>query len=213
MSLSITVPVIGQPSSTEAPKVDNNFTNIAAWANGNVDDGDLKSPNNAVRRLLLQSQSNQVTNSSTAGDYVMGSGGASGLLATGSAPTVTPPLWIGDAGLSGQPKDFVVASKTAYMRIRAAVLVGGLGAPGITFTFGLYPIASLGSAGVWTIGSVASGSTIAIASPTLGAAAVAESAQFTMPTTGVYALGVNLSGTPSASSINYLTAQLYGYNA
>lgn len=43
-TLSVTVPVIGQPDSTQDPVIVNAFTAIAAWANGNIDASNMGAP-------------------------------------------------------------------------------------------------------------------------------------------------------------------------
>ena len=67
MSLVVYVPQVGQANSTEEPKLTNSMVNLSAWANGNVDDADLRSPNNSVRRLLLQA-TGVIDNEVTVGD-------------------------------------------------------------------------------------------------------------------------------------------------
>jgi hypothetical protein len=163
-----------------------------------ITDTQLASPNNTVRRLLLES-SNQVQGI-TAGVQVIDSR-----------------VWIGDAGLSSQPQDFQVAGKTAYARIRAAVLTNNT-APGATLTFGLYPVTAVtGGAGVISYGTgpVFTGSTVAINPSSAGGWYAAESAQFALPltVTAFYVLGVSWSANQAASSVVGMTAQLYAYNA
>jgi hypothetical protein len=119
--------------------------------------------------------------------------------------------------LSSQPQDFQVAGKTAYARIRVAVLTNNT-PPGATLTFGLYPITSVtGTSGIFALGfgPVLSGSTIAVNPSSGGGWYGAESGQFALPltTTAFYTLGVVWSAAQAAASVISMTAQLYGYNA
>jgi hypothetical protein len=193
-------------------KIQNGFTTIQNVINGGIDTNNLSSsagikdtqlanPNNGVRRLLLQ-DSNLVSGSVTGGPYQI---------------SQSPPVWVGDAGLSSQPTDFQVAGKTAYARVRVAVLTNNT-APGATLTFGLYPITAVtGGSGVfgYGYGSAVSGSTIAVNPASGGGWYGAESGQFALPLTATafYLLGVNWSANQAAASVISMTAQLYAYNA
>jgi hypothetical protein len=211
--ISLQNPQIGQPDTTEDVKVQNNFTTLQTVINGNIDDTNLSSPNNGVRRLLLQS-AGAVNGGTAAGDYVFyGTGGlySSGL--TGQSGIV--PIWPGDSGLSSQPKDFTVANKTAFGRVRGCITTNGT-SPGVTITLGLYLLTALGGTSatiVYTFETAVAGSTVGL-SGGAGLIPLGESGQFAMPTAvGGYMLGVNVSGTTAAASYTGVSLQLYGYNA
>lgn len=228
MSLSITVPTIGQPFSSQAATVDSNFTNLSSWANGNIAgtdisssaaiaDTQLASPNNSLRRLLLTSSGTLAgtTNFGASTDYIIG-GAASG----GNVNATTPPaFWCPDSGLSSQPTDFTVAGKTRKARVRACVLVNGT-TPVVNLAVGLYQLTGLGGASnvslIVSFGSALAGSTASVANPLALTASQIESAEFNLPTAGNPCfLGVNVSGgsgTIATNSLVLITAQLYGYN-
>lgn len=196
--ISLSLPQVGQPDSTEEPKIPSDLTIIQNVINGNLDDTNFASPNNAVRRLVLQA-----------------TGSAAGSIASGvSAIETTPSLWAGDAGYSSQPQDFQVAAKTATARIRVAMLTNNT-SPGVTFTFGLYQATGPGGgSGILTFGfSLVSGSTVAI-TPVANNVTAGTSAAFALPSSSaVYLLGKNLSGSTPAASAFFVTAQLYAYSA
>ncbi len=105
--------------------------------------------------------------------------------------------------------DYSVSGLTAKYRIRAGIAVNAT-APAKTFTIGLYPITVAGAADTLTVtlGTVTSGSTVAVASPSASASATSAGSDFTPPSSGVYALGVQLSGAPAASSAGLVYARL-----
>lgn len=217
MGFSISLPTIGQPNSTEDVKVNNSLTAISTWGNGNVLDTDLNSPNNSVRRVLLQASA-WAAGAVVTGDYLVGFQTASpSLYASGTNTTSTFPIWGADSGVSSQPQDFQVANKTATARVRGTMMVNAT-APGVTFTLGLYQItATGGGAGLFTLtfGTALAGSTVALATPAIGSRTTVESAAFALPSSAaVYALGVNVSGgTMAANSMVQITSQLLAYNA
>lgn len=183
-------------------------TGLFYWDNGSAW---TPMPNNGVRRLLLQATGAAIGNQA-AGDWIFLPSGAM-VTSGGSSGQAGVAIWPGDSGLSSQPQDFQVSGQTTFGRIRASLAPNATSA-GITVTFGLYPITATGGAtGImsYTFGSALSGSTVALSAA--GSIAAGESGQFALPSSGFWALGVNLSGIlPSAAVIN-LTAQLYGYNA
>jgi hypothetical protein len=206
------VPQVGQANSTEEPKLTNSMVNLSAWANGNVDDADLRSPNNSVRRLLLQA-TGVIDNEITVGDRILTAD--SYPTASGQAVYKPPPLWVGDAGVTGQPPDFQVNNKTAYARARG-ILIAGSAPPSLTVTLGLYQITAV--AGVdpgiaFTFGAAFAGSGAAAVNPGQGITAV-ESAAFNLPSSlNAYALGFSLSNQLPSTCTIMVSAQLYAYNA
>lgn len=224
-TITYTIPVAGSTSfSIAAGEVDTALQALLTLLNGNVDtnnlsptaaiaDTQLGAPVSAVRRLLLQASS-EVPSTTAAGTYLLA---PNGVVASGSAfGGVFPPIWAADSGLSSQPQDFQVAGRSGFARIRAVVFVNQV-APAVTFTMGLYPITATGSGSgqvPLTFSSVLAGSTVAVATPAIGSITAVESAQFALPTAaGVYALGVQFSGTITANSGVGISAQLFGYNA
>lgn len=179
---------------------------------GLIADTTLQSPNNGVRRLLLQGSAVAPGGTGSA-DYIFLISGALAGSAVNITPGVAAPMWAGDTGLSAQPKDFQVANKSAFGRVRAVLNPNGTSA-GITATVGLYQVTGSGGPSgniQYTFGSALAGSTVALSA---GASfAAGESGQFALPSSNFYALGVNLSGTVPVAAIVNISAQLYGYNA
>jgi hypothetical protein len=211
--ISLSIPISGQPNSTEDAKVSTDLTTIQTVINGNLDDTNFASPNSALRRVILQA-TGCISAGTSAGDVLFN--GAS-VIGSGSATGFPATLWQGDAGYSAQPQDYQVAGKTAYGRVRVGLATNATGC-GVTLTFGLYLLTAFsgvaGSSVAYSFGSAVAGTTVAVASPGAGTNVGAESAQFTLPvTSGAYALGVNLNGLTNTNSFVVCTAQLLAYNA
>jgi hypothetical protein len=209
MPLSVQIPAVGQANTTEEPKIANSLTNLSAWANGSVADTDLRSPPNAVRRLVLENSA-ILDDSIAAGDRIFTSDAYP--VASGAAGYYPAVLWVGDAGLSGQPPDFQVANKTAVARVRGTLAAS---APATaTLTLGLYQITGVGGTGrgvSYTFAAAYGGSTVAVASPAAGITSF-ESAEFALPVSAVYALGSNLSAPLPSGCAIAVSLQLYAYN-
>jgi hypothetical protein len=108
----------------------------------------------------------------------------------------------GFAAMYIDPADTPVGPRTLKARVRARALVGSSAGPGVTFTFGLYPVATWNAlasnarTGVATLGTAVCSTTIA--SPT--GQHHAESAEATLSTADWYLLVVSSSGTTAANS-------------
>jgi len=106
--------------------------------------------------------------------------------------------------------DFDVPSKTTKLRLTAHYYANAT-APAITMTAGLYPISSMGGGAdlvAITLGTVVSGSTAAITTPSASAMTTQDSGDFDLPTDGHYVLGCVLSGAPAANSKGILKVKL-----
>jgi hypothetical protein len=210
MPVTLTIPQVGLANATEEPKITTSLTALSAWANGNIADTDLRSPNSAVRRLMLTATA-IIDDTIAAGDKIFTSDAYP--VASGAACYNPPPMWAGDSGVSGQPPDFQVANKNAMARIRAALAVTA--PPGITVTVGLYQVtgvAAVGRAISYTFAGAYTGSTVQTVSPAAGIVRL-ESGEFTLPmAAAVYALGVNLSASLPVNSPIGISGQLYAYN-
>lgn len=102
------------------------------------------------------------------------------------------------------PADYVVSGKTTTLRIRQTIIANAT-APAVTFTAGLYPIASWGGgAGVEptiaTVSTVVASSTSALVNPAASGPTVGVSSEFVFPSAGWYALGVAQSGSPAGAN-------------
>lgn len=118
-----------------------------------------------------------------AGTYVIsGNGGSVGLA---SASTASVGVFYLD------PANWAASSRTTKYRVLAELPTKGT-APGQTSTFGLYPVSAT-SGGAVTLGTVTSGSTVAIASNT-NTLNQGNSGDFTAPAAGFYAFAVVSAG-------------------
>ena len=100
------------------------------------------------------------------------------------------------------PADYAVTSLNTRFRIVVTTVTNAT-APGVTFTYGLYPVsASAGGASLLnvTLGTVVAGSTVARATPSASTQNIDASADFALSSTGVYALGFVTSGATSAAN-------------
>lgn len=212
--ISLQQPQIGLPDTTEDVKIQNNFTTLQNVINGNIDDTNLKSPLAAYRNLMFQATGVVVGGSSGAGDFLFSSTGVS-LIPPATNGTLYAVVWVGDAGLSGQPTDFQVVSKAAKARVRGNVAVNNNVAPAATFNVALYSISALSGAGSnigYTFSSV-SGSGVGLVSPAAGTMTGVESGEFTLPAASSgFALGVNVSTPIANGSAVVINAGLYAYN-
>ena len=94
--------------------------------------------------------------------------------------------------------DYAITGRTTKLRLRATV-INNTAAPGRTATVGLYPVTAVGGAGdraSVTLGTVVSGSTVAFSSASMTANSRLQNvtADFDVPSDGMYALGVNIAG-------------------
>lgn len=174
-----------------------NGANLDATNIAPVPDTLLASPTNAVWRTVLPSYF-PVLSLTTASFYAS----TNGLNASGSAGGITAQgVWVPPS--SG---DIAVAGKTTRMRLRVSWLTNAT-APGITITWGLYPVTGLaGGAGLIsvTMGTVIAGSTAAAVTPAVTTAGVSTGASFDFSAiTGgtAYILGVAGSGSQAANSL------------
>ena len=142
-------------------------------------------------KVLLSAQSKGSTSNGT---FLMSSGGSG---AAAAAP-----------GTTGNGLLFYLVAADyaagAVLNVRAA-LANGATALTVTVTAGLYPITL--SAGNYVIGTVVTGSTVAVASPGANSITQNTSGDFALPSNGLFALGYATSGAPGAATWD-LAAQL-----
>lgn len=101
-----------------------------------------------------------------------------------------------------------IVARTTKLRVRAFVMTNST-APGTTFTVGLYPVSAVtGTDPDATLGTVTSGSTVAVATPALSTRNQGNSGDFTAPAAGYYALAVVLAGSTAAVSVTVVRALL-----
>ena len=106
--------------------------------------------------------------------------------------------------------DYTIASKTQKLRVRAQVCTNATAWSTVTATFGLYPVTFAGTADALTatLGTVVTGSTVAIANPSASTVNQGNSGVFTIPADGQYALGVVTSAMLIAAASSFISAQL-----
>ena len=209
MGFSLSLPVAGQPHATEDIKVGNDLSTIQTWANGNIADSDLRSPNNALYRLLASGVGFFRTNNAytPAGQsFVFGNT----LIANGSIwGDDIPTMWFGDA-------NFGAAGKTAKARIRIAVATNAV-APNLQIWGELSKLTATGGNPELSItfAPVVSSQSDGITLNSANMQAVQTGPEFALPQDGLpYLLGVGLLGggsVPVGCSAMF-TVQLYGYN-
>lgn len=187
---------------TDFPGIQRNFEDLdgrfpirsADIADGTVTDTDLASPNNGVYRTIASIQ----------GGFVAGTGGNSYFVAGNG--TVTANGGSSANGVLGlvdiQAADYAVNGKTARLRTTLYVASNAT-APANTHIGFLFPTAWAGGIGAQTLtlGSVVTGSGATVASPAASLATRAVSGDYTLPTDGLYCLGVTRSGTATLNNI------------
>jgi hypothetical protein len=149
-----------------------------------------------------------------------GGAGAATYLLTGphNANAATGAAAVGGAGTGAyafflDPADFLAGTRQTQYRLRAQAIVNAV-APGVTFTVGLYPPASIvsGSGAAPTIaslGSVVPSSTAVFASPGLTTNTRVDSSWFNAPAAATLCFACVVSGTIAAGSSVLILTQLY----
>jgi hypothetical protein len=184
----------------DSTKLADNSITTAKLNNAVVTDAKLSNPNNGVYRVLQAGGASFGTQAASTwiireGSVISQSGQVSG----------TPPvaLYIVSSNMS-------VAGKSAVLSLAVQHLTNNV-APAVNFTYGLYPV-TIGTgtnAGVLiTLGTVVTGSTVAINTPAINSLAQATSTDFALPADGYYALGFTNSGAPTVNHLSLATMQL-----
>jgi hypothetical protein len=185
-------------------KLANSAVSGAKIAAATVADSNLASPNNGAWKTIFQANF-RTGSTESAGTLYVPIAGSGQLIASGTTTTGGVPM------LVFNPSHYSVAGKTLQLRLLIGCLVNNV-APAITITANLRVISStVGSGGSgainYTVGSAVSGSDVAFVSPAANAS-VQNSAIFTPPVAGNYALGAIVSGAPAANSGTNLTASI-----
>lgn len=172
-------------------------TNVSA---AGLTDTSLASPTNAVWRTVLQ------VSAKTSGSPVITttpcSFGANGdSVASGASGGAPQGLWIPPASA-----DVAVANKTTRLRLRTMYTINGT-APGITITWGLYPVTAIGGAAnllTLTLGTVVAGSTVSVVTPGTNTGNVLTGTSFDFSTVAAstfHVIGIVGNGSASANSL------------
>ena len=141
-----------------------------------------------------------------AGTYVIPTDASSGGPGIAAVPVVATYAFYFD------PADRTANTRTTQYRLRAQVITNAV-APATNWTIGLYPVATWGGASgsaptVLTLGTVVTGSTVAVNAPAATTASQGNSGDFTAPAAGWYVFGVVNSGAAAAGSSLVVTAAL-----
>lgn len=164
---------------------------------------------NALYRDIWQDSSSH-TAGKVAGTYALAWGNVAAVSGTG---TLYP-----QGVFYFDPADYgTIGSLTTKLRLRAFLHVNDV-APTGNFTFGLYPItrpATSGGAGldIFTLGTVVTGSSVAINTPAADSSSQGSSGDFAAPAAGWYCIGVVTTATVAASSHLHFAARLQVRNA
>lgn len=197
-------------NNIEAANLASNAVTTAKITDANVTDAKLASPNNSTYKTILTANAWAGTDSPAA-TYPLAGALLSANSDSGSdfavGPVLPPMIYFDDA-------DYTVGSLTQKLRVRAQVNTNATAWSSVTATFGLYPVTFAGSADALTVtlGTVVSGSTVAIANPSASTTNQGNSGDLTIPSDGQYCLGVVTSATLTNNAAALLTAQLQTRN-
>ena len=179
-------------------------TNWTSAGSDSVGLGTKINANQANYRTLAQAQGYMIAGQAV-GTYWFGMQDSAASSSGGSSrysPVIIPWYTADHPTLNGA---------VATLRVDAICCVNAT-APTATFTVGLYPVTKgAGAAGlsIWSLGSVVSGSTVAFTTPSASSITRAVSSAITIPSDGMYVLGVTTtSATIATSSLVNITAYL-----
>lgn len=184
-TLSLTLPTIGQPNSTEDVKIPNALTAIQSEYNANI-------PNILGAYKPLFQGSTTATAGLTAGTYYITT---SGLVASGTATAnpIQSVFYIDPAALA-------ISGYSTKIRVVCVVNTNGT-APGMNFIMGVHPVtASAGAANSVsiTLGAATIAATVFV--PALSTLGQGTSIDVAMPAATQLACGVVTSGTIAANA-------------
>lgn len=197
---------LGEPNATAGPKWLKQFKGMNEVLNSSnlLEDTGLASPNNGAYRTLF-SASQIFTNATAGGTYILGSEKglpkASASNISGALPL--PMFYFAKA-------DYEVANKTQKLRLRAQFSPNSIG-PVSSLTPGLYPVTVAGPKEElkFTLGTVVTGSnTASVGEPAASTVTSKETSDFTIPSNGLYCLGLFLSTNITEGSVMQVSAQL-----
>lgn len=202
-SLSVSVPVVGQPHATEDVKVGNSLTAIQAWSS--TIDGVNVDASLTGRRMIAQAAFFFSSTQTTTSYFV----GADGVPQQASAGTYSKPTmwWYLD------PANYAVTGKSnTQLILRISLAVNNI-APAITWNGQLNAISLGGTGGLITpVAGALQGSAVSVASPAANSVNVAEGAAFAFPSAGAYGAVVNTSAALTSGSAVAITWQLFVRN-
>lgn len=189
--ISPTPPAPGQPRGTQETNVRTSLATIVSAINGGLDYSNLAATVDQYYKTILDVQS--FDGGLVVGTYVFTVGNLVAITVDGSAYGV---IYL-------DPAHYPSGTRTPKLRLETSALVNGT-APGINYTYGLYPVTAVGGPStprITTLGAVVAGSTVATSAPGVGSLNHGETASdFSFPAAGFYAIGVASSGSQVAAS-------------
>lgn len=202
---TLTIPNNLRPLSQEdSADLYENFSDIATWANGNVDDTNMASGYKpgvyyGVDRLLYESM------------VVIEYPGQIGY-STSTEPT--PIQQVGGEFFYWYPALYSFTGRTTTLKMEIRIS-GGFTAPGCSFTFGLYPVtfnATAENIPRCVMGTVVAGSELTFTTPAAGSLTYSF-ITFAAPTIGQYTIGKTQTGNMATSSQVSVTGRVSVYGA
>lgn len=184
------------PGSNEnVAHIEQNFSDIETWANGNVSDSSFSSSTGFLSTWKVIRSTASRIGSAVPGSSVNAVGPVNSYFGSSGSSWTNGEIFYLD------PADYAIAGKTPVLRIRTIYLCNAT--PPTSSTSGLYQITGCsGTLGQVTItfGSPVSGST---ASSTLAAntRATSVSSEFAIPSAGHYMFGVAVAGSIPANAL------------
>lgn len=185
--ISPTQPSTTQPRYTEEQDLADALTATVDLLNGDIDGANAPALFSHYR-VIAQCDKLYVT-PATAGVYI---GSVDGIVSPkdGATSNARPQL------IPIVAADHAVTGLTTKIRLRCNLITCAV-APGINFTYGLYPISSIGG-GVgtftFTLGTVVSGTTVTRSTPAANSTFTDTTSDISLPSDGVYLFGVDFSG-------------------
>jgi hypothetical protein len=212
-----TLPTVGQSRGGEEVDVLNVLTALLNEFNGSIDAANIA--DGVITAAELATAAKPAT---LLGAYRSIAEATWGVLTQGFTglfvPTLGTPVNSGVATSSSLPQvllpfdpaAYTVSGLAAKLRVVASTAVSTV-TPAASFTYGLHPVSAVsGGTGllIVTLGAAVAGSTVVRTTPAAGAAYQDASADFAVPSAGVYALGVNISAPLATNAAVAASARL-----
>ena len=183
------------------------FTDVRTALNGQLDEINVPNLSAAFTTYKrIQRGVAQISSAATANSYGLWLGSID------AANRLTIGMSAGGGVFYLNPSFYNANSRVTKLNLRLTAIPNAV-APAITFTAGLYPVSTYGGASgagptIASVGTIVSGSSTPIASPSAAALTTATSGDFNFPAAGGYTLIVITNGTPAAGSLTELNAYL-----
>lgn len=188
-TLSLTLPVIGQPNSTEDVKIPNALTAIQTLVNTNLDYANLNSVVDSYYKTIM-SIDGSIIPGTAGGTYILTQLGQQANPATN---VVMPAFRYLDSAR------YPSGTRSQKLSLSAALLVDGT-APATNIAFGLREITAVGgAAGATTLTVGATLMAFTFTTPSANSRNHQEAADIVFPAASYYVLSVDIGGTIAAN--------------